>query len=112
VIRKILECIGTGCSLSFPARAAVDHSPCNKGNLVLYEDVAISGPVIRVGNTVLNVVQDCKDTVDAIGVVDVLDEGLEVLNIIFLSLKVNPIVELHCWVGYGIRINTSHEDMI
>ena len=88
--------------MSLPAGAAVDHGPGDKCDLVLEEYVSGCGPVVRVCDAVLDIVEDSEDTIDAVGVIHVLDKLLEILDVVLLSLEVDPVVELHRGVGRGV----------
>jgi len=88
--------------MSLPAGAAIDHGPGDKCDLVLQEYVPGGGPVVRVRDAVLDIVKDGEDAIHAIGVVHVLDELLEILDVVLLPLEVDPVVELHRGVGRGV----------
>jgi hypothetical protein len=80
---------------SIPNGTAVNYSPGNEGDLIFNEYVTGGRPVVRVRNAVLDIVLDCKYTVDAIGGKNILYESLEIRYVILLTLKINPVVELN-----------------
>ena len=98
--------------ISLPAGAAIDDGPGNKCDLVLEEYVSKCGPVVRVGDAILDIVKDSEDTINAVGVIHVLDELLQIFDVVLLSLEVDPVVELHRGVRRGICVDAGHEDVI
>ena len=71
------------------------NRPGKELELVLDKDVSRSAPVIRVCYLVLYVIEDRQNTIDAVGVENVIDEHLQVSSIVLLSFEIDPVVELN-----------------
>lgn len=68
--------------------------------------------MIRVGNFVLNVILNGQDTIDTVGVENVIDEHLQITHIVLLSLEVDPVVELDGGVWKCVSIYARHENVV
>ena len=97
---------------SVPARAAVLDRPCEELELVFYKDVTGCAPVIRIGYLVLYVVLDCKHSIDTVGIEHIIDKQLQITQVVLLSFKVDPIMELYCGVREGVCVYSSDEDVV
>ena len=97
---------------SVPTGAAILDRPGEELKLVLHEDVPRGTPFIRVGNFVLNVILNGQDTIDTVGVENVIDEHLQIAHIVLLSLEVNPVVELNGGVRKCVCIYSGYEDVV
>lgn len=99
-------------SSSIPAGAAILDGPGKELELVFHENVARGTPMVRVGDLVLNVILDCQDTIDTVGVENVIYEHLKIAQIVLLSLEVNPVVELNGRVRKSVGIYSCDKDVV
>jgi len=98
--------------MSLPGWATIRDSVCYECDLVFYDDVSTLVPVFRVGNTVLNIVKDCENTIHTVGVINILYKFLQIILVILGSCELDPVVELDCWVWASVSVYSTHENVV
>ena len=87
-------------------------SPDQEFDIVLHIVISSGGPIVGELQTLLNIVGNSHDSIDAIGPEYVIHKLLKVVCIVLRALESDPIMELNGGIGKSSWINSSDKDVV